>query len=347
MDTTDAKRLSPEAQAELRKQIIRLRKKGVSNKETAEILGLSVSNCSRVWQKYQREGTKGISLKQRGRKTGEKRRLTPEQEKEIQGVIAVQTPEQLHFAFALWTREAIGQLIRRMYNIDLPLKSISNYLKRWGFTAQRPIHRAYEQDPVKVQKWMDEEYPRIQQKAREEGAEIYWGDETGIQNSAYRDKGFAPKGQTPVLRLQAKREKISMISAITNRGKVRFMIYDEAMNAKIMIDFMKRLVKDAKRKVYLIVDNLRVHHSKVVKAWLAEHQDQIEVFYLPSYSPEKNPDEYLNNDLKRNVHSGLVNRTKEDLKKKTRSFMRRLQRMPDHVASYFRHPQLTYIRQHV
>lgn len=343
MEKTDAKRLSPEAQCELRKQVIRLRKKGMGNQETAETVGLSEGTCSRIWQAYQREGMKGIALKQRGRQTGEKRRLTPEQEAEIQELIIVKTPEQLRFSFALWTREAIGQLIKRQYGIDLPLKSISNYLNRWGYTAQRPIKRAYEQNPVKIKAWMEEEYPEIQKKAKKEGGEIYWGDETGIQNGAYRAKGFAPKGKTPVVKIQAKREKISMISAITNLGKVRFMIYDDAMNARLMIDFMKRLVKDAERKVFLIVDNLRVHHSKIVKAWLSGHQDQIEVFYLPSYAPEKNPDEYLNNDLKFSVHSGLAGRTKKDLKHKTRCFMRRLQRRPDHVASYFKHPHLAYI----
>ena len=269
--------------------------------------------------------------------------MTPEQETEIQELIVVKTPEQLRFSFALWTREAIGQLIKRQYGIDLPLKSISNYLNRWGYTAQRPIKRAYEQNPVKIKVWMEEEYPEIQKKAKKEGGEIYWGDETGIQNGAYRAKGFAPKGKTPVVKIQAKREKISMISAITNLGKTRFMIYDDAMNGQRMIDFMKRLVKDAERKVFFIVDNLRVHHSKIVKAWLSEHQDQIEVYYLPSYAPEKNPDEYLNNDLKFSVHSGLAGRTKEDLKRKTRSFMRRLQRRPGHVASYFEHPHLAYI----
>lgn len=343
MENTDAKRLSPEAQFELRKQIVRLRNKGKSNQETAEILDLSVSHCSRIWQVYQREGMKGIALKIRGRRLGAKRRLTAEQEKEIQDLIVVKTPEQLCFSFALWTREAIAQLIKQQYGLKLPLKSISNYLKRWGYTAQRPIKQAYEQNPVKVKAWMEQEYPQIQKKAKNEGGEIYWGDETGIQNDAYRAKGFAPKGKTLVIKMQAKREKISMVSAITNRGKVRFMIYEDAMNADLMIDFMKRLIKDADRKVFLIVDNLRVHHSKVVKAWLEQHIDEIEVYYLPSYSPEKNPDEYLNNDLKSSVHSGLVGRTKEDLRKKTRSFMRRIQRKPDHVASYFRHPQLAYI----
>jgi len=171
--------------------------------------------------------------------------------------------------------------------------------------------KAYEQSPAKVSKWLSEEYPVIKEQAKKEDAEIFWGDETGIRNDAQHERGYAPKGKTPVVRLNAKREKTNMISAINNQGKVRFHIYDSNMNADILIDFMKRLIKSAGRKVYLALDNLRVHHAKVVKAWLEENKHRIEVFYLPAYSPELNPDEYLNCDLKAGVHSGLPSRSKE------------------------------------
>ncbi|KAF0185740.1 MAG: transposase, partial [Nitrospirae bacterium] len=138
-----------------------------------------------------------------------------------------------------------------------------------------------------------------------ESAEINWCDETGIRNDEKRAKGYAPKGKTPTIRLNANRTSMSMVSAITNQGKVRFMVYKEAMNAALMIRFMKRLIKDTGRKVFLIVDNLKTHHSRIVKQWLQENKEQIEVFYLPSYSPELNPDEYLNCDLKYGVHSGV------------------------------------------
>lgn len=173
-----------------------------------------------------------------------------------------------------------------------------------------------------------------------EKAEIYWGDETGLRNDSQHERGYAPKGKTPVIQLNAKWVSMNMISAITNQGKVRFRVFQGSMNADILIDFCKRLIKSAGRKVYLILDNLRVHHARVFKEWLAAHDKDISVFYLPSYSPELNPDEYLNCDLKPGVHSGKPARDKTQLRKKVVSHMRMLQKKPKRVAKYFEHRKI-------
>lgn len=163
-----------------------------------------------------------------------------------------------------------------------------------------------------------------------------------MRNGCQHERGYAPKGKTPVIRLNAKRESINMISAITNQGKVRFKLFEGGMNATILVDFLKRLIKDAKRKVILILDNLRVHHAIKVKKWLTGKEEQIEIFYLPSYSPELNPDEYLNCDLKAGVHSGSPARSKEQLKKKVTRHMRMLQRKSGRVKKYFKHKKIQY-----
>ena len=190
---------------------------------------------------------------------------------------------------------------------------------------------------------MKEEYPAISKRANVENAEIYWGDETGISNQEYYQRGFSPKGVTPIMSVETKHERINMISAITGRGRLRFMIYDGAMNQKLMINFMRRLIKDVGRKVFLILDNLKVHHGKLVAAWLEQNKDKIEVFFIPPYSPEINPDEYLNHVLKKNVHSGIRPRTKPDLHHKTESFLRKMQHNSDRVRNLFQHPRLAYI----
>jgi transposase len=215
-------------------------------------------------------------------------------------------------------------------------------LKRWRFTPQKPAKRAYEQKPKEVQKWLDEEYPEIEHRAKKEKAEIYWGDETGVQSDANRLRGYSPVGQTPVVRFTAKRNSVNMISAITNEGKVRFMMYRETMTSTLLIKYMSRLVKDAGRKVFLILDNLRVHHSKQVKKWLVDHKEELEVFYLPSYSPERNPDEYLNGNLKTKVHSGQLARSQKSIENKVRTFMQKLLKRPAHVKKYFQHPMIAY-----
>ena len=201
--------------------------------------------------------------------------------------------------------------------MKLAIRTVGEYLKRWGFTVQKPKKKkAYEQRPAEVQRWLDQEYPSIHARAKAENTEIYWDNETGLRNDCQHTRGSAPRGQTPVIRLNAKRESINLISAVTNQGKVRFRVFDGTMNVDLLIDFMKRLIKDAQRKVFLILDNLRVHHARKVKAWLAEHEDEIEVFYLPAYFPELNPDEYLNCDLKAGVHNGQPARNEKELKAK-------------------------------
>jgi transposase len=342
MENIDARTHSPETQHQIRKQIIRLREQGFSNRAVAEGVGVSESHASTVWQRYLKEGSKAIKLGKRGRRAGEQRTLSSKQEREIQKAMIDKTPDQLKLAFALWTRDAVKLLIRHWYGIEMPIRTVGEYLKRWNFTPQKPIKRAYEQSNKAVQEWLDTDYPVIASRAKQEKAEIHWGDETGIQTGANRVRGFAPKGHTPMVRLVAKKSHISMLSAITNQGKVRFMMYRDAMNSELLIKFMTRLTKDANRKVFLIMDNLRTHHSKNVKQWLESNKEKIEIFYLPSYSPELNPDEYLNGNLKNKVHSGKPVRNQEDLEKKTRSFMRTLAKRPAHVRSYFKHPRVAY-----
>jgi transposase len=291
----------------------------------------------------QADGLKALAPKPTGRAMGGKRRLSAEQELHIQRQICKHRPEQLQLSFALWTRVAVALLVEQEFGILLPVRTMGEYLKRWGFTPQRPITRAYEQRPEAVKAWLDEQYPQIAQRAKDEDAEIHWGDETAVVNTDVRGRGYQPKAQTPVAyAVGGTRHKLSMISTVTNQGKARWMIIDEAFNSDKLIEFLEALIKDLPKKVFLILDNLRVHHSKPVKAWLAEHQAQIEVFYLPSYSPELNPDERLNADLKYALGSRVQFRTKDKLKAATKAHMDMLDKNPERVRSYFQDPRVRY-----
>ena len=283
-----------------------------------------------------------LKVNRGGRKKGDARLLSEDDEHRIRRMITDKTPDQLKLEYALWTRKSVQELILQETGADLAIRTVGDYLKRWGMTPQKPQKRAYEQRSPEVKKWLESEYPEIQRKAKHEDAEIYWGDETGLRNDCQNERGYAPKGKTPVVQLNANRASVNMISAITNQGKVKFRFFDGTMNADVLIDFMMRLVNDAKRKIFLILDNLRVHHAKPVKEWLEEHKAMIEVFYLPAYSPELNPDEYLNCDLKGGVHSGKPARNKEQLRKKASKHMRMLQRKPARVKKYFQHDKIRY-----
>lgn len=291
MEKRDARTLKIAAQQELRNQVVRMRKKGIKNPDIAVLVGLSSTTTSGIWSKYKKGGMKAITIQKRGRRIGEKKNLTKEQEAKLIQRLIDTTPKQLKFEFVLWTREAVKQLIKHDFDIDMPISTVGKYLQRWEFTSQVPIKRAYERNNSKVVAWLEEDYPKIQKQAQEEDAEIQWADETACVSLPSIIKGYAPKGKTPVLEHTAKRFKINMISSITNRGKLRFMVYEQNMDADLFVTFLERLIESSDKKIFLILDNLRVHHSKIVKTWVEEHQKQIALFYLPAYSPDLNPDE--------------------------------------------------------
>jgi len=342
MEKTDARRLSLDQLELLRHQAIRLLKQGRKQVEVAEILGVRSATISDWHRIYKTGGKKALHVQHPGPVKGTNCSLSPTQAKAIQRLIIDKTPDQLKLPFVLWDRKAVKELIYRQYGIRIAIRTIGDYLQRWNFTPQRPVKRAYEQQPKAVRRWLDEVYPEIQNKAKQEQAEIHWGDETGFRNDHHYGRGYSPRGKTPVVRLSAKRVGINMISSITNQGKVRFMIYSKNMNARILIKFLKRLIKSSDHKIILILDNLRVHHAYKVQDWLKGKEKQIEIFYLPSYSPELNPDEYLNNDLKQGVHSKTLFRNMDSLKHGVISHMRRLQKTPARVINYFKHPSITY-----
>lgn len=332
---TNAVKLSPEAQYEIRKSIIRLWKKGKKDDEIAETLDVSERHVRSVKKQYSEGGIEAIKPQKRGRSVGEKRILSSEQEKEIQQIIVDNNPEQLKFKDCMWTRKNIAELIKQKYGIEIKPSTLGYYLQRWGFSVQRPVKRAYKQDEKKIDKWLNEEFPGITARAEAENAEIYFGDEINIQNTTNYMRGYAPKGKTPVVKTQSQKFKINMLSAVSKRGKLRFVLYKENMNSDKLIDFMRRLIHDSNKKVFLILDNLRVHHSKKVQEWLQNHKDKIEVFYLPPYAPEYNPDELVNSDLKRSVGSKPSPCSKEELEKNVRSHMKSLQHKKSKVLAFF------------
>ena len=338
---TDYRTVDPQAVYELKKVALRLRRKGKEVKEICEITGLADKTVRMTFEAYDAGGINAIKPKKRGRKAGEKRTLSAEQEQEIITLLVDHDPAQLKLKGCMWTRDSVKELIKQKYEITMPNRTVGEYLRRWGFTVQRPAKREVNQKPEQVEAWLNEEYPAIYRKAKAENAEIFWGDETAVQNVANYARGYAPKGQTPVVKVQAKKMHINMISAISNRGELRFLLYSEAINSERLIGFMEALTKMANgRKVYFILDNLRVHHSKQVSQWVDDHKDEIALFHLPPYSPEYNPDEYLNNDLKQSIGSQAMAQDIQELENNTSVFMNRLSDNPDHVKAYFDHPSL-------
>ena len=343
MEKEDARNQTLEQLHERRKQVVRLHKKDIKVMQIVAMTGLSYPTVRVVVDLYEAGGWSAIRPALRGRSRGDGRVLSAAQEQSIQRMIIDKRPEQLKMDFHLWSRAAVGQLIDQEFGIKLQVRSIGKYLTRWGFTPQKPIKRAYEQSPAAVQAWLEGEYPGIEQRARAEGAEIHWGDETALVNTDVRGRSYAPAGKTPVtMAIGGTRQKLSMIATVTNQGKARWMIIDEAFDADKLIEFLQALVKDAGKKVFLILDNLRVHHSKLVKAWVGQRQDQIELFYLPSYSPQLNPEEWLNADLKQELGKRVPVRTKAKLRQAANEHMTMLENTPERVMGYFQDRRVRY-----
>jgi hypothetical protein len=219
---------------------------------------------------------------------------------------------------------------------------MGDYLRSWGFTPQKPKKKAYEQRPGQVGKWLKEQYPAIKERADKENAEIHWGDETGARNDCQHGRSYAPKGNTPVRRSLAKRFSVNMISTVTNQGKVEFLIYGGKMNQQQLLVFLQQLIKGRERKIFLILDNLSVHHGKIVQEWAKENITAIELFFLPPYSPEMNPDEYLNCDLKQGLSDRPSPKNKDTLEANIKNHMEMLRSSPERVQKYFKHPDIQY-----
>ncbi len=338
----DMRKLPAAAQEERRRQVVGLRENGLTFAAIAAQTGLTENGVSGICRRYAERGMAGLASGPHGPVPGTGRFLSVQQEAEIGGLICRHLPDALGLPYALWSRAAVRALVEQRCRVRLAVRSMGTYLARWGFTAQKPLRRAYEQSADAVQRWLSHDYPAIVARARREKGAIFWGDETGLRSDDVRGRSFAPRGRTPVVRPSQRRARLGLVSALTNKGELRWMLLDGAIKAPSLIRFMQRLVKEAGRKVFLILDNLPVHRARAVQDWLTGRRAEIEVFHLPAYSPELNPDEGLNADLKQAATRKPPARSKDDLKRTLVSHMRSLSKRPSRIRSYFGHCTFRY-----
>jgi len=343
MEKIDFRSIGRDAQEALRVQAVYLvRTLGKTQEAAAEAVGVRRQVVNRWLQRHTQGGDEALLDGRRVSSRKGQGLLTAAEAKRVQGWIKDKCPDQMKLPYVLWTTGVVRELIRRKLGKELAESTVRLYLTRWDFTPQKPLSRATQRSDEAIQRWLKEEYPKISRRAKREKALIYWGDETGISNQAQVGRSYAPKGQTPVVRRTARKLTTSMISAVNNRGLMRFMCFKGGLNAGLFIEFLRRLIKGAKGKQFLIVDNLRVHKAVKVTQWVAAHSAEIELFFLPPYAPEHNPDEYLNNDLKQKMRNLPRPDTQEELVRGTTAVLRSLQRQPERVMAYFHHRDVRY-----
>jgi len=319
MIKSDARFLHPVVQQELRYRAVEMFLKGHSKVSISKQLQVSRRSVYTWVTTHKQSGSKGLNNCKRGRPEGSQ--LKPWQSAQIVKLIKNYCPDELSMPFFLWTRESVGELIRKKFKIKLSKWTVGRYLARWGFSPQKPARRAIEQNPQSIERWLNVEYPAIQKLARKEKATIYWGDEMGLRSDHNVGKTYGLKGETPVVKRTGNRFSCNMISTITNLGKLNFMVFHENFTEDVFLKFLKRFIHQSPKKAFLIVDNHSAHKSKKVKAWLKINEEHIHLYYLPSYCPELNPDEFLNQDVKsymgkQRVHtkSQMVNNLNKHLK---------------------------------
>jgi transposase len=333
MKQKDARFLPPVVQQGLRKMAIDMFLKDCSQVHISKTLGVSTRSIYNWVKAYNISGDKGLRIDNRGRPRGIQ--LKPWQSAQIVKLIRNYCPDQLSMPFYLWTREAVAILIEEKFKISVSKWTVGRYLAKWGFSPQKPARRAIEQNPEAIKKWFEIEYPSIQKLAKKEMATIHWGDEMGLRSDHSVGRTYGLIGITPVVKRTGNRFSCNMISTITNLGKLSFMIFHENFISDIFLKFLKRLVHKQSRKVFLIVDRHRAHRSKQVQQWLKSNEKAIRVFYLPSYCPELNPDEFLNQDVKAYLGKNRV-KNKSEMIKNLNKHLRMRQRQPNIIQNFIR-----------
>lgn len=338
--TKNEKRGNKESQEAKRLLVVSfLKKKRGTHKQAATIFELSKSAVDKIWTRYGQGGKRGLAAKKRGVKGGKK--IDGVQAAEVKRLIKEKLPDQLKLSYGLWTREAVQQLIFEKYDIDLSRWQVGRYLKAWGYTPQKPISKAFEQKPEKVKEWLEKEYPAIKRKAKKENAIIYFGDETGMRSDHQAGRSYAPKGETPVIKRTGQRFSLNMISAISNKGHLQFMIIDGRFNSEVFQQFLTQMIKFSKQKIYFVTDGHPAHKTKKLNEWLEANKKKIEVFFLPPYSPELNPQEYVNQDVKTNVIGKKRPINKAQMRNNVEEFMLNRKNDKMQVQKYF---HVSYVR---
>lgn len=273
--------MSASAQEALRYRVVNAVEGGMSKSEAARVFNVSRTAVHNWTKAVANSSVTSLKAKKRGPRTNS--RLLPHEAATAVRLMEQKCPEALGLPFYLWTREAVQQFLAERFELLVSVWTIGRYLKKWGFTPQKPLRRAYEQDRKAVKQWLETEYPQISRTAKREKAEIHWGDYMVVRSDYQAGRSYGRTGQTPVVLGTGKRFRCNLISTLTNHGKLCFKVFTQRFDTKVMLDFLRRLIRHSTQKVFLIVDGHPVHKSLAVRDWVERHSDRIRLFFLPSY----------------------------------------------------------------
>ena len=316
---------------------------GVTHREVAAALGIERAVVSKWMRRWRDGGWEGLSERRRGRRPGEQQTLKPWQAAVIVKLIKEKHPDQLQLPGFLWTSDAVMELIDQRFGVRLASRTVRRYLQGWGFTPQVPAKQALERDPEAVKEWLVIEYPKLKRAAKRDRGIILWLDESGFRSECSHGRSYSPKGVTPVKRVTGKRFGTNMIAVIANDGHLEWELYDGKFNQHVFIGYLQRLIAHhPDRRIHLVLDCHPSHRSKLVLAWVAEHKHRIVFHFLPGYSPDLNPVELLNHDVKANAVGRKRPGSLVEMKNSIVAYLTARQRTPGIVKRFFTHPATAY-----
>lgn len=338
MNTIDGRKLGRPTLAEMRKRAVSQVQSGMSPEAVAETMGFHRSWIYRALKTYSTDGEEGL---EEHKAPGASPILDDRKKLALRSIILGKTPDQLKMEFALWTTDQVAAYVFKRWSIQLSISTVTRILHDLGLSFQKPLHKAFQQDPVKVASWLEVEYPKIKRQAKKEKAEIFFEDEAGMRSDHHSGRTWGEKGNTPVVKATGARFGFNVISAVNNRGKFEFMILDSKFGAGQFIDFMERLIRYKRRKVFLIVDGHPVHKSKSARLWVEKNKDRIALFFLPSYSPQLNPTELAWNCVKSEMGKKTIVGP-DNMRKVATDALNRLYTNAELVASLFHEKHVRY-----
>jgi len=332
MNTQDGRKIGPKAMEEIRIRAVQRVQDGESPEVVIKALGFTRA-CIYNWLARYRAG--GWHALRTGEKSGRPRKLAGSQIAWIYNTIKDKDPQQLKLPFTLWTCEMIATVIKKQFSIKLSISSVSRLLRQLGFSPQRPLHRAYQQNPEAIEEWKNKVFPEIKKRAKKLGATIYFADESGVRSDYHSGKTWSLKGQTPVVESTGARFSVNMITAIDTRGSMRFMTTKQTVNSEKVCEFLRKLMHDTERPVFLIWDGHPTHKSKKVRECVESFEGRLEVYFLPSYSPSLNPSEQVWNNIKSHGTGRMAISGPDQFKSIILGRLRRLQKLPWIIRAFF------------
>ena len=341
MDLPDARRWSAEALEIVRRLAVRaVVDLGLEQKQAAAIFGVGENAVGSWCRAYREHGEEGLEVRPQGRPEGVGRVLTPAEEKILQAILQDATPDVYAIPIPTWTRRAVQTLIWKRYGVDLSEQGVGNYLHRWKMTPQKPARHAREQDPDEVREFEERTLPEVEEKAEKEDGQLHFADETGAQVQDQIGTSYAPIGQTPVLEIPNTRIQQNLISSVTPDGEMTYWLFSGTMTGQKFIDYLEQLIASTRKKVFLVIDQHPTHKARAVEDWVQHHADEIDITWLPRYSPEYNPDEFLNNDLKANLKTKPLPDNTPAYADTIRNILDQIAGLPERIKGYFQEAKL-------